>query len=177
MITYYNYKLTPAHTTHDPADLTASEERKTRQAREPRSPQSATCRRRHNRSNMPSYTTLFLPLLASSATGFVAAPLSHVSTRPISDITRAPRLNMAIDYNDPAVMEEFNTIQMMEYDDVVEELAQSGVTAPADMGDMDVKLSERPRSCVSLLHTALTPLRHRHAISKLSQCSWNSERS
>ncbi|EJK55688.1 hypothetical protein THAOC_24550, partial [Thalassiosira oceanica] len=89
---------------------------------------------------MPSYTTLFLPLLASSATGFVAAPLSHVSTRPISDITPAPRLNMAIDYNDPAVMEEFNAIQMMEYDDVVDELAQSGVTAPADMGDMDVKL-------------------------------------
>ena len=57
---------------------------------------------------------------------------------------------MAIDYNDPAVMEEFNTIQMMEYDDVVEELAQSGVTAPADMGDMDVKLSERPdHACLS----------------------------
>lgn len=89
---------------------------------------------------MPSYTALFLPLLASSATGFVAAPLSHVSARPISDITPAPRLNMAIDYNDPAVMEEFNVIQMMEYDDVVDELAQSGVTAPADMGDMDVKL-------------------------------------
>jgi len=47
---------------------------------------------------------------------------------------------MAIDYNDPAVMEEFNTIQSMEYDDVVDELAQSGVRAPADMGDMDVKL-------------------------------------
>jgi hypothetical protein len=47
---------------------------------------------------------------------------------------------MAIDYNDPAVMEEFNTIQMMEYDDVVAELAESGVRAPADMGDMDVKL-------------------------------------
>jgi len=47
---------------------------------------------------------------------------------------------MAIDYNDPAVMEEFNAIQTMEYDDVVDELAQSGVRAPADMGDMDVKL-------------------------------------
>ena len=47
---------------------------------------------------------------------------------------------MAIDYNDPAVMEEFNAIQSMEYDDVVDELAQSGVRAPADMGDMDVKL-------------------------------------
>lgn len=47
---------------------------------------------------------------------------------------------MAIDYNDPAVMEEFTAIQTMEYDDVVAELAQSGVRAPADMGDMDVKL-------------------------------------
>ena len=43
---------------------------------------------------------------------------------------------MAIDYNDPVVMEEFNAIQSMEYDDVVEELLQSGVRAPADMGDM-----------------------------------------
>ena len=47
---------------------------------------------------------------------------------------------MALDYNDPAVAEEFATVQMMEYDDVVEELLQSGVRAPADMGDMDVKL-------------------------------------
>lgn len=47
---------------------------------------------------------------------------------------------MAIDYNDPVVMEQFNAIQSMEYDDVVEELSQSGVRAPADMGDMDVKL-------------------------------------
>ena len=47
---------------------------------------------------------------------------------------------MAIDYNDPVVMEEFNAIQSMEYDDVVAELSQSGVRAPADMGDMDVKL-------------------------------------
>ena len=47
---------------------------------------------------------------------------------------------MAIDYNDPAVAAEFAAIQGMEYDDVVEELLQSGVRAPADMGDMDVKL-------------------------------------
>jgi len=52
---------------------------------------------------------------------------------------------MAIDYNDPVVMEEFNAIQSMEYDDVVEELSQSGVRAPADMGDMVSGVS-----CVSL---------------------------
>jgi len=49
-------------------------------------------------------------------------------------------MKMAIDYNDPVVMEEFNAIQTMEYDEVVAELSQNGVRAPADMGDMDVKL-------------------------------------
>jgi len=47
---------------------------------------------------------------------------------------------MAIDYNDPAVAEEFASVQMMEYDDVVAELMQSGVRAPPDMGDVEVKL-------------------------------------
>ena len=43
---------------------------------------------------------------------------------------------MAIDYNDPGVvMEEFNVIQMMEYNEVVSELAMSGVRPPADIGD------------------------------------------
>jgi len=89
---------------------------------------------------MPSYKSLLLPLLASSASAFMApgiinrGPLSASVARPVTS------LPMAIDYNDPAVMEEFNIIQTMEYDDVVEELAQSGVRAPADMGDMDVKL-------------------------------------
>ena len=49
-------------------------------------------------------------------------------------------LRMAIDYNDPAVAEEFAAVQTMEYDEVVEELMQQGVRAPADMGDMDIKL-------------------------------------
>lgn len=91
---------------------------------------------------MPSYTSLLVPLLASSATAFMAP--GHIMNRPIMTAIPSTRpmtsLRMAIDYNDPAVMEEFNTIQLMEYDDVVSELAQSGVRAPADMGDMDVKL-------------------------------------
>lgn len=90
---------------------------------------------------MPSYRSLLFPLLASSASAFVAP---GAFSRPMATVpsTRSPAgaLHMAIDYNDPAVMEEFNAIQMMEYDDVVAELAQSGVRAPADMGDMDVKL-------------------------------------
>lgn len=88
---------------------------------------------------MPSYASLLLPLLASSASAFMAPGVAI--NRPLT--AAAPSrtsLPMAIDYNDPAVMEEFNAIQSMEYDDVVDELAQSGVRAPADMGDMDVKL-------------------------------------
>jgi len=90
---------------------------------------------------MPSYTSLLLPILASSVSAFMAPGVMNnralvtIPTRPSSS-----SLPMAIDYNDPAVMEEFNTIQTMEYDEVVDELAQSGVRAPADMGDMDVKL-------------------------------------
>ena len=88
---------------------------------------------------MPSYTSLLLPLFASSASAFMA-PGPGITIRPTIASRPPSSLPMAIDYNDPAVMEEFNTIQTMEYDDVVAELAQSGVRAPADMGDMDVKL-------------------------------------
>lgn len=77
---------------------------------------------------------LILPLLASSASAFVTPNNCRATARP------AASLKMAIDYNDPVVMEEFNMVQTMEYDEVVEELAASGVRAPADMGDMDVKL-------------------------------------
>lgn len=86
---------------------------------------------------MPSYTALLLPLLASSATAFMAP---NTMNRPLMATPTRTSLPMAIDYNDPAVMAEFTAIQTMEYDDVVEELAQCGVRAPADMGDMDVKL-------------------------------------
>jgi len=47
---------------------------------------------------------------------------------------------MAIDYNDPVVAEEFAKVQVMDFDDVVDELLMSGVRAPPTMGDMDVKL-------------------------------------
>jgi len=90
---------------------------------------------------MPSYASILLPLLATSASAFMAPGI--MTNRPLvafSPTTSRTSLPMAIDYNDPAVMEEFNAIQTMEYDDVVDELAQSGVRAPADMGDMDIKL-------------------------------------
>lgn len=101
------------------------------------------------------YASLLLPLLASSYASAFTTTMSPaaVASRPTPPSAAAPvivrttatatattTLKMAIDYNDPGVMEEFNVIQSMEYDDVVFELAQSGVRAPTDMNDMDVKL-------------------------------------
>mmetsp|Transcript_25907 Transcript_25907/g.29095 ORF Transcript_25907/g.29095 Transcript_25907/m.29095 type:complete len:265 (+) Transcript_25907:85-879(+) len=49
-------------------------------------------------------------------------------------------LQMAIDYNDPVVAEEFNKVQTLSWDEIEEELNQSGVRAPATMNDMELKL-------------------------------------
>lgn len=49
-------------------------------------------------------------------------------------------LNMAMDYNDPIVGEELAKIQPMTFEEVEEELALSGVSAPGTMNEMDVKL-------------------------------------
>ena len=47
---------------------------------------------------------------------------------------------MAIDYNDPVVAEEFAKVQPMSYEDVEEELQQSGIRPSAAMNEMEVKL-------------------------------------
>ena len=47
---------------------------------------------------------------------------------------------MAIDYNDPVVAEEFNKVQPMSYEEVEEELQQSGIRPSAAMNEMEVKL-------------------------------------
>jgi hypothetical protein len=47
---------------------------------------------------------------------------------------------MAIDYNDPVVAEEFANVQPMSYEEVEEELQQSGIRPSAAMNEMDVKL-------------------------------------
>eukprot|EP00567_Pseudictyota_dubia_P009039 CAMPEP_0197461008 /NCGR_PEP_ID=MMETSP1175-20131217/55384_1 /TAXON_ID=1003142 /ORGANISM="Triceratium dubium, Strain CCMP147" /LENGTH=271 /DNA_ID=CAMNT_0042996203 /DNA_START=130 /DNA_END=945 /DNA_ORIENTATION=- len=49
-------------------------------------------------------------------------------------------LRMSLDYNDPAVAEEFTNVQTLSYEEVQEELLQSGVTAPPTMTEMDIKL-------------------------------------
>jgi hypothetical protein len=49
-------------------------------------------------------------------------------------------LQMAIDYNDPVVAEEFAKVQPLSYEEVEEELQESGVRASAAMNEMEVKL-------------------------------------
>ncbi|KAL7472609.1 hypothetical protein ACHAXS_012979 [Conticribra weissflogii] len=89
---------------------------------------------------MPSPRSLLLPLLATSASAFLSAPGRIQPSVAIPRVSITQPLQMALDYNDPAVAEEFAKVQGMEYDDVVAELAQSGVRAPVTMGDMEVKL-------------------------------------
>lgn len=50
------------------------------------------------------------------------------------------RLSLALDYNDPVVGEEFAKVQGMTFEEVEEEMMESGVRVPADMNDMDAKL-------------------------------------
>lgn len=57
-----------------------------------------------------------------------------------ASISRPSALHMALDYNDPAVAEEFAQVQTMEYDDVADEIAQQGIPVPPTMTEMDVKL-------------------------------------
>lgn len=42
-------------------------------------------------------------------------------------------LRMAIDYNDPVVAEEFAKVQPMAFEDVEEELSQTGIRVPPTM--------------------------------------------
>jgi len=53
---------------------------------------------------------------------------------------RHTHMHMAIDYNDPAVAEQFNAVQPLSYEEVEEELMKSGVSGSADMNEMDLKL-------------------------------------
>lgn len=50
------------------------------------------------------------------------------------------RLRMAIDYNDPVVAEEFSKVQELSWEDIEEELNESGIRAPQAMNDMELKL-------------------------------------
>jgi hypothetical protein len=47
---------------------------------------------------------------------------------------------MAIDYNDPVVAEEFGSVQAMSWEEIEAELNESGIPAPPQMNDMELKL-------------------------------------
>ena len=80
---------------------------------------------------MKLFTLSFLAL-ASPAAAF--SPMAPRSVRQQSS------LQMAIDYNDPVVAEEFAAVQGMTWEEVEEELNESGIPAPPSMTDMDLKL-------------------------------------
>jgi len=72
-------------------------------------------------------------------------PPSNAWTSPMSmaQLTRTRKhtsLYMALDYNDPVVAEEFAKVQGLSWDEIEEELNESGIPAPPAMSDMDLKL-------------------------------------
>lgn len=79
---------------------------------------------------------LSLPfILASSVQAW--APMA---TLKFSGRSMQSNMKMALDYNDPVVAEEFGQVQAMSWDEVEEELQQSGVRGSPDMNEMDLKL-------------------------------------
>ena len=65
------------------------------------------------------------------------------TSRPImistATMRRTTALQQAVDYNDPVVAEEFAAVQPMAFEDVEEELQQSGIRVPPTMNDMVCK--------------------------------------
>jgi hypothetical protein len=90
------------------------------------------------------FTAILLSLTAvSSATlcaAFTPASTNHGSFSRQRIATTKTALRMAIDYNNPVVAEEFNKVQPMSYEEVEEELMESGIRAPPTMNEMEVKL-------------------------------------
>ena len=77
--------------------------------------------------------TAFVAVFSSSITAFTPA-YSQSSTRWIGRTTKSSSsLNMAIDYNDPVVAEEFANVQPMTFEDVETELRAKGIPVPPTM--------------------------------------------
>ena len=82
-----------------------------------------------------------LALLTSPTWAWINTPPIPSSTRVLWLSRPTAALHMVtIDYNDPVVAEEFANVQPMTYEEVEEELQQSGIRPKADMNEMDVKL-------------------------------------
>merc|ERR1719162_788203 len=75
---------------------------------------------------------------------FLASASAWTSPTSVAFSTRASRnqsaLNMAIDYNDPVVAEEFAAVQGLSWEEIEEELNESGIPAPQSLNDMELKL-------------------------------------
>lgn len=83
-------------------------------------------------------TILSLLASASPAAAWTSPTSMAFSTRVRQQSASA--LNMAIDYNDPVVAEEFAKVQSLTWEDIEEELNESGIPAPPSMNDMELKL-------------------------------------
>jgi len=87
---------------------------------------------------MKVFASITFSFLAS-----VSPAAAWTSPTPMAVSTRARQhtaLNMALDYNDPVVAEEFAQVQGLSWDEIEEELNESGIPAPPAMSDMDLKL-------------------------------------
>jgi len=98
----------------------------------------------------PTNINFGLPVLVLSLFYLIPSP-SRAWTPPVPNAFSArrqqrrrysssSRVQMAIDYNDPVVAEEFSKVQNLSWDEIEEELNESGIRAPATMNDMELKL-------------------------------------
>lgn len=82
------------------------------------------------------------------ASFFASLSQNEAWTTPTSALTHrhcrvnpsSSGLRMVIDYSDPVVAEEFAKTQEMTWDEIEEELNESGIKAPPTMNDMELKL-------------------------------------
>lgn len=75
-----------------------------------------------------------LSTITTTSMAWITAPISLVPQR------FSTSLPMALDYNDPVVMQEYNDVQPLTYEEVEEELMMSGVRTSPDVNEMDIKL-------------------------------------
>jgi hypothetical protein len=83
--------------------------------------------------------SLFASLVSPSGAWTSSTNAVAFSTRQQQQ-RHSSRLQMAIDYNDPVVAEEFNNVQSLTWEEIEEELNKSGIRAPPAMNDMELKL-------------------------------------
>jgi len=78
-------------------------------------------------------------LFATMSLAWVPSP-SSIFTRTGLSSPSSTAIPMALDYNNPVVGEEFAAVQTLTYEEVEEELLESGVAGSPSMNEMDIKL-------------------------------------